>query len=321
MSRRYPFRQAGLTLVELMISMALGLLVVMAATALLLSARSGYLTQDDDALVQDAGRYAIETIGRAVRQAAYDNWDPSESPGFDEATFSPNIIGLDASSLKSTTAGIDSPKTTSVNGSDVLAVRFFGTNDGAMTNCAGFPVAAATAQDTADQSRGWSIFYVADDANGVPQLYCKYKGSSAWTAQAIVEGVESFQVLYGLDTDGDGLPNSFLTATAIEALDDGLTLVGATPAEKALDKNRKTNWKKVVVVKVALLMRGEHPSRTDALKAEYDLFGKDYSDANAANDRGVHIKEADMQQSVRNRLRKIFNATIQVRNLSAGRTT
>src|SRR5438034_11325590 len=93
-------RQTGLTIVELMVSMTLGLLVVMAATALLLSTKSGYITQDEAARLQDTGRYALENIARAVRQAAYENWDKDDAPVVATSTLSANVAGLDAHGLK-----------------------------------------------------------------------------------------------------------------------------------------------------------------------------------------------------------------------------
>lgn len=315
--------EAGLTLVELMISITLGLFVVMAATALLLSTKSGYVAQDDDAHIQDTGRYALENIARSVRQAAYENWDASEAPVLADATVSANIAGLDSRSLKNNTYGIEFPVSKSVNGSDVLAVRFFGAGsgddgDGTMLNCAGFGVAAALSKDAAEEGRGWSIFYVAESATGEPELYCKYQGKKDWTSAAIARGVESFQVLYGLDTDGDAMPNRLVTATAINALDDALVLEGATAEEKARDKNRKTHWKKAVVIRIALLVRGSGRTRVDTLATEYDLFGKEYADTFAAADPGVRIREEDLPESVRNRARRVFALTIQLRNQSGG---
>lgn len=324
-------KEAGLTLVELMVSITLGLLVVMVATALLLSSKSGYTTQDDATRLQETGRYALESITRAVRQTAYENWDREQAPIVLAAGMSANLAGLDARRLNEEPSGIESPVTPSINGSDVLAVRFFGTGsgdgDGTILNCAGFSV-AAPGQDAAEEGRGWSIFYVAE-SNGEPELRCKYQGKnqgknmgkSSWKSDAIVRGVESFQVLYGVDTDADSLPNRFLTATEINALDDALTLEGADAAAKKIDKNRKTNWKKVVVVKIALLVRGSQNIRTDALVAQHDLFGKDYGDANSSTDSGTRIKEDALPLAVRNRLRKVFTATIQLRNQSAGSQT
>jgi type IV pilus assembly protein PilW len=294
-------RQVGLTLVELMISIALGLFVVMAATALLLSTKGGYVTQDEDARVHDTGRHAMEIITRAVRQAAFENWDSAEAPIVTTAAMSANIEGLDARRLNRDTERISSPLTNSVNGSDVLAVGFFGAGngtqgDGTIVNCAGFGIPAATSAAEADAARGWSIFYVAKATSGVPELYCKYKGSSGTsTSTAIASGVESFQVLYGLDVDDDGLPNRFLTATDI-------------------NERGASNWKKVVVVKVSLLLRGSQNSRSDTPTEKYDLFGTDYADNNASQDIGTSIRESALPEAERHRIRKMFTATIQLRN-------
>lgn len=310
--------QSGLTLVELMISMALGLFVIMAATALLLATKAGYVAQEEGTRMQDTGRYAIETVARAARQAAYENWDSAEAPIVVSSSLSANIAGLDARRLKEKTAGIDAPATDAVNGSDVLALRFFGTGDGAMINCAGFAVPAPKSAETAEEERGWSIFYVARGAGGEPELYCKYRSANgAWAADAIARGVESFQVLYGLDTDADGLPNQFSNATAINELDNALVLEGADPAARAADRNRKTHWKKVAVIRVALLLRGAHNAASDNAGAQYDLFGKEYADAHAAADKGTRIKQSSLPEGARS----IFSAVIQLRNPPGGGAT
>lgn len=314
--------QAGVTLIELMISMAVSLFVVLAATALFVSTKSGYILQDDEANMQDTARYAIEVIGRAVRQASYENWDGSQPPVVASELLSPGVTGMDARSLKSRTQGVDSPLRSAVNGSDVLAVRFFGSGegdngDGTMLNCAGFGVAAPSPGAT-EEERGWSIFYVAKDSTGEPELYCKYRGNTNWTSQSIARGVESFQVLYGLDTDEDGLPNRLLNASAIEALDDALILQGVNAVERARDRSRKSHWRKIVIVKIALLVRGAHASRADG-PADYHLFGRDY--ASASGDTGTRIRKNDLHGSVRGRVRRVFSSTIWLRGRSAGSST
>jgi type IV pilus assembly protein PilW len=321
--KRHALSQRGLTIVELMISMAIGLFVVLAATALLVSAKTSYVTEEEEMRLQDNGRYAIEIMSRAVRQASYENWDKIDAPVLAGDILSANLGGLDASGLKATSSGIDSPNGKAVNGSDVLVVRFFGAGagangDGSIVNCAGFGVAAATSQATADKDRGWSVFYVAESSNGQPELYCKYVGNSKWAAQAIASGVESFQVIYGLDTDGDGLANRFVTATELNTLDNALVLEGDTAKKKAEDKNRKTNWKKVVVVRLALLVRGTRNASADKAEMEFHLFGKDYAAAKGGSDSGTTIKESGFPKELRNRTRRLFGATVQIRNQSLG---
>jgi type IV pilus assembly protein PilW len=326
MTLRYPCRgrrQGGLTIVELMISITLGLFIVLAASALLLSAKASYITQDEGARVQETGRYALEVLARAVRQTGYENWDQDTAAILNVPGLSASLSGLDARSLKEADHGIDVPVAKSVNGSDVLAIRFIGSGaspngDGTMLNCAGFSVPAPASLEA---DRGWSIFYVANDKNGEPELRCKYDGKTSWNSEAIASGVESFQVLYGIDTDGDGLPNRYLTATNISDLDDELILDGPNAVARALDRNIKTNWKKVVVIKVALLVRSAVRTQGNAPANLYDLFGKDYADMHAANDIGTRISESSMAATQRNRFRKVFALTIQLRNRSAGSGT
>jgi type IV pilus assembly protein PilW len=315
--------ESGVTLVELMISMTVGMFVVLAATAVLVSVKSGYLEQDDEAQIQETGRYALDVIGRSVRQASHDSWDVSDGLLHDVSVLGADVFGLDARTLKGRAPGIEAAVTKSVNGSDVLAIRFFGSGvpesgDGTMLNCAGFSAAAPSLNDISDDRRAWSIFYVATDATGEPELYCKYRGDSDWTSQAIARGVESFQVLYGLDTDMDGLPDRMLNASAIQALDDTLELHGASAVERAADKNKKTHWKKVVAVRVAMLIRGTHDTRARWEGASYTLFGDMYANAFAASDPGVRIKTADLPAADRGRARRIFATTIRLRNGAAG---
>ncbi|OGB26483.1 MAG: pilus assembly protein PilW [Burkholderiales bacterium RIFCSPLOWO2_02_FULL_57_36] len=315
--------ESGLTIVELMVAMTVGMLVVLAATSLFLSTKTGYIFQDEGARLQETGRYAIESITRAVRQAGHENWGNDAAAFLSTPEISANIAGLDASSLKESDPGIDAPLSKSINGSDVLAVRFIGSGtgtggDGTLLNCAGFGVAQPI---NLEIDRGWSIFYVAADKSGEPELRCKYFGKTSWNTEAIARGIESFQVLYGIDTDADGLSNQFLTASAINKLDTLLLLEGPNASSRNIDKNRKTHWKKVVALKIAILVRSGQVARADPQAREYDLFGKDYADMNAAIDVGTRVKEAGMSAANRNRHRKIFVSTIQLRNHAAGSGT
>lgn len=306
--------QHGLSLIELMVAMTVGLLVLAVATGLFVSAKSGYIAQTDSAQILDTGRHTIDVVSRSIRQASYLNWDA----GIDETILvepgGPAVLGIDAKSLKSRSAGISSPMAQSVNGSDVLAIRFAGSGkgsngDGTVLNCAGFGVGSGEAKGR--DNRGWSIFYVAEDASGEPELYCKYPGDESWASQAIARGVESFQVLYALDTDGDGYPNSFVNATTIDAMDNASATSIERHGVSAAD-GRQAHWRNVVAVKVAVLVRGAHS--VEGQGNRYDLFGKPYSDAYAGRDRGVSIRVSELPKAVRNRARKVFTATIWLRN-------
>jgi type IV pilus assembly protein PilW len=226
---------------------------------------------------------------------------------------------LDAKSLKDDqTSGISST-VAAVNGSDVLAVRFFGSGpatkpDGTIVDCAGFPISEPASPSVIEQDRGWSIYYVAVAPDGVPELRCRIKkdGASTWSSHAIARGIESFQVLYGFNSDGDRIPNQYMTATAVTAKDGSLT-----PAEL----NAKTAWKKISGIKVALLISGSQNARSEQPASLYCLFGDtgkkpdgtlDCLNYDYASDAGTKITESSLASA--NRTRRVFNATILFRN-------
>lgn len=298
------FRSNGLALAELLVSMAVGLVVTLFSATLMVMSNASYLAQDDIAAVEDAGRFALDAIGRSVRQAAFRDWGSL----VDTAEAEPaQVAGFDDRALSGTTPALEKPRGDAVNGSDVLALRYSGAPDGGVLNCAGFAVL--------DSTRGWSIFYVARGSDGIGELRCKYRGTSAWKAEAIVRGVDTMQVLYGIDTDtpADGFPNTYETATQIDARDGALSLAGATAQARTRDLNRKTHWKRVCGVRVSLLLHGLTPARLESLPQPFHLFGRTYT-ASANRDAGAVIDPAGLAEPVRYRERRVFGATFLLRN-------
>lgn len=299
-------RQAGIGLPEMLVSLVLGLSVTLAAAAMLLLANRDFAHQSAATRLDDGGRYAMESIGLALRQAAWADLDGAAPPADGEA----GIGGLDARTLPRMAAGLDGALAAgNVHGSDVLAVRFGGLGaaggDGSMVDCAGFAIGTGEA--------GWSIFHVGIADDGETELRCKYRAESGnWNADAIVRGVDTFQVLYGLDTDepADGIPNHYLNASAVRALDAALVLAGATPQERAQDLRRRTHWKRVAVVRVALLLHGEAQSRTGTLPVRYQLFGTPAE----PDDPGTVIDEGTLPGPLRWRARRMFDQSVLLRN-------
>ncbi|MBE3026888.1 pilus assembly protein PilW [Janthinobacterium sp. BJB1] len=313
-------RHRGMGLVELLVALALGAMLMLAASAVLLAASGSYGDQSASARLDDNGRYALDTIARAVRQTAYVNWDSSAAPVAHADYDSANLAGLDARSLGKNSEGISEALPDALHGSDVLALRYYGAGkeeggDGSVLNCAGFGVGAAQTQ----AQRGWSIFYVAQGADGVGELRCKYRGANGWGADAVIRGVDSFQVLYGLDTDTppDGVANRYVNAGALDACDAALLLAGADAAARQRDLHRRTHWKRVASVRVALLLHGEAgqaDKMTELGPAQFDLFGKAYAEAHGAGDAGVRIMRASLPAATRSRPRQVVQASIMLRN-------
>lgn len=300
-ARRFPPRDKGMTLAELLVALALGLGVLLAGGVLMIGANRAYVAHEDAAAVDDGGRFALALIGRAVGQGAFVDWERLGGAAPVKGAPAP-LAGLDGHSLAKTSNGIDNPTGMAVNGSDVLAIRYAGAGaapdgDGSVIDCAGFPVHEA--------KEGWSIFYVARNGDGQAELRCKYRGAANWGADAIVAGVDGFQVLYGLDTDTlpDGIPNRYVNASALAALDAALPAGGGQPA-----LHEKTWWKRVASVQVALLLHGERPSAAPIQPAAYALFGPAY----AAADPGVHLTAADLRGSSPVPPRRLFTAVFAV---------
>jgi type IV pilus assembly protein PilW len=258
--------------------------------------------------LDDGGRYALATIGHAVRQAAFVDWEQAGAAGPDPARRAA-LAGLDAHSINKTGHGIDNPLPDSVNGSDVLAVRLSGAGaapdgDGSVVSCAGAPLHR--------DEDGWSIFYVADNAQGVAELRCKYRGPGSWGADALIGGVDSFQVLYGLDTDTppDGVANRYVNASIVGSLDAALVLAGASAQQREQDRLRRTHWKRVVSVRIALLLHSATPHHAERPGRTWHLFGAPYTTAAGIDDPGTAFDEAAQAAQLRARERRLFESTI-----------
>ena len=157
---------------------------------------------------------------------------------------------------------------------------------------------------------------MAANTAGETELRCKYRGSGKWSADALVAGVDSFQVLYGVDSDepADGVANSYVSASAIDALDGALALSGDTEAARARDLRRRTYWKRVAGVKVALLLHGRHTARDGDGPMLFELFGPAYRATAAAVDVGTLVDESFLPAAIRHRYRRLFVSTILLRN-------
>ena len=318
---RQTRRQRGATIVELMVALTVGMLVLLMAGAMLLSANAAYLAQVEAAALDDAGRYALELITRAARQASFVNWERDDA-GADASMAPAGLRGLDARTLARTSDAIDAtdnPPGDAVNGSDVLALRFAGAGnaaggDGSVLNCAGFGVGR--------YQQGWSIFYVARNAAGEAELRCKYRANGSWSADAIVGGIDTFQVLYGLDTDtpADGVANEYVSAAVLDERDAALILpvlpapTAADPQVRERERLGRTHWKRVTSIRVALVIHATRRGLPGVDPRVFDLFGRAYSDAAAGTDPGVRLDEAQLPGEAR----QLFAATVLLRNAPAG---
>jgi type IV pilus assembly protein PilW len=302
-------RQQGLTLVEMMIGLTLSMLVVGASTAVFLSTASTYRNEEDVAELQDGGRFALELLGRITRQTQFENWDPENGAPINSAAWSavhkkpmsPAIRGANnASAPRDGNRTIGEHDSGRQGGSDAIQLRYFGVSrvddasesDGTVIDCAGNGTPGPSSIDAADEERGTSIFFVGKDGQGEQNLYCKYKGKTKFMVEPLIRGVESFQILYGLDTGTqDSYPNTFVRADEIGSDDE---------------------WRRVVAIKYSLLLRGRAPVSMMDPGESFSLFGNQYD---GTDDPGTIVDVSDTPEAQRAKPRKIFSTTVFLRNV------
>jgi type IV pilus assembly protein PilW len=133
-----------------------------------------------------------------------------------------------------------------------------------------------------------SLYFIAkqaDDPNNPPSLYRRVmarngdadgtNGQSYIAPEVeLIRGVENMQILYGIDSNGDGDANNYVTA----------------------DDPALSSWNEVVSVKISLLM-----STPDTVPTS--------GEGNIYNVNGTYFDPADDD-----RLRKVYSTTIQLRN-------
>ena len=71
LEQRAPYKQAGLSLIELMISITLGLILMAGVVQMFVSSKSVFTTQQSMSRIQETGRLAIEFLSRDIRLAGF----------------------------------------------------------------------------------------------------------------------------------------------------------------------------------------------------------------------------------------------------------
>lgn len=163
-----PRRQAGVGMVELMVSMLLGAIVVLGVIQVFTANKQTFRMQDAMALTQESGTFALDYIGRDLLRAGY--------PGS-------VVLANSAIDFNNTSDGVN----------DRLAITY----DPEVSDfkfCTGEDVPVS-------ETRISNQYWVQDG-----ELFCQgalETGPNVFTptgtAQALVDNVESFQVLYGVD--------------------------------------------------------------------------------------------------------------------------
>jgi type IV pilus assembly protein PilW len=245
------FRQRGVTLVELMIALAIGLLIVLVITGAYMSGIGAQRAQTDMTRLEESARFGFDLLSRAIRRSGYRDVTSAYPVGY-IGNRPQEFCGTDptGSAIRATndaaTVDLGGGVTANVvNNSDTITVRYYGQDnpahtaaDGVVLDCLGNAVRRGTlVQDT--------IYVAADPANNnEPTLFCSTDNPAGAGNLALIPGVETMQLLYSEDTDGDTVANRYVPANKLTAIDDArgilVSLIVRTTGATGSDRSAKT---------------------------------------------------------------------------------
>ncbi|MBX9935875.1 MAG: PilW family protein [Burkholderiaceae bacterium] len=333
-------RQRGLTLVELMVAMAISLLVTLAAIGALIVTRQGFTAVDASSQLRDNGRFTADLLQRLGGQAGYLNalyvmedarlygGDPIKVAG-KASDPEASVMGVNnASWAKGTDFEWGKTATSESGSSDILVFRFLpsteftssGKRQTGMIACDGNAIDDYVPKDMNDSAI--SVLYVAISNDSEPALMCAH-GRSATNggvddAQPLIQGVENFQVLYGVDRvtpntatvpatgdqegKDDAVPDRYLRA-------DQITVSGDTAATNA-------NWRRVRSIRIGMVLRGPIGSAADSSVQTFYPFGTAKAGTGTVGSAFASASDAGtiFTPTPDGRLRQVVTFTIHLRN-------
>lgn len=302
---KHPNKQHGLSLVEIMISMTLGLLVIAAVIYLFLSSKQTYAHTDRMVRMNENGRYALSVLSDDMR--LIDFWgetrtfDIQTDPSLDVITGDCTGVGVGYDfktpfgAGTATSASILGCINDALPNSDFIVIKHAAsapTAEASVTNGHTYIVsniAKAILFDGKDtkpstitggdvpNGKFWeytaTIYYIRNDGSGVPSLQRRRLIGNTWgNPEEVALGVERLRVLVGVDIDNDGNTDSFVAPDDV------------------------TNWNNTVSARLFLLIRTE----------EQDHF---YTDT-----RNYVLGDTTINAPGDNFHRVLFNTTVALRN-------
>lgn len=288
-------RQTGLQLIEVLIAMAIGSVIALAITRAYMSSFRIQSSQMDTMRLNETARFAFSLLERELHQAGFSNSWAAVNPAI--RFCASNAAGSSIAGMNDVSGTID-PASSDFSGSafsvanksDVVRVSYNGedtTQTAPLLDCHGYPVAGGTTvQDT--------LFVHTDPATGEPTLYCDTSnphGNGSPRVLPLVTGVESLQVLYGLDVDADGIVDRYVPWNLVNSNTD---LINS--------------------VRLSIVVRSPSESGTSATSTIFNHFGADaYPTASksANSDSG-----ATFTSPTDKRLRTISTTEVSMRNFS-----
>lgn len=198
-----PHRQAGLSLVEIMISMVLALVLLLGLSIIFTTTWRSFGTQSGLAELQEKQRNAVVLLNGVIQSAGYFPAPSSQVKLSDPAAIRKAFFA--ASTNSTYTAGSVIFGTDSTT--DTVQVRFQTGGGENIPNCQG---------DT-NTGAGKTTYDNVFSLNNSKQLVCAVgiDGAAPGASVVLVDGISNMQILYGVDTTGLGSATQYLSANAV----------------------------------------------------------------------------------------------------------
>ena len=259
-------RQRGRTLLELMISISIGLVVIGAVFVVYLGTTASSRQSSAINRISEDAAIAMAILGNNLRMAGYSPPRALFSPGSalvdgvkavvpDRHYVGPAIRGCDFgfSSAANVAFNLITCNPSSSPGPAAFVVRYEGDAfntipiSGNPSDCLtnGITANTVSAYDATNYKLVESRFSVDTSAsNGTPELYCAGSGGAApFTRQPLMQFVENMAISYGIAEDNlGGNVVRYVSQTQLDAITPGTT---------------DSLWARVVSVKLCLVLRSE----------------------------------------------------------------
>ena len=212
-------RQVGLSLIELMIALGLGIFLLSGMLQTAVSSKQAFDITQASSSVQDSSRFSFEFVSSSLRSAGFVN------PGSVNNDFATNMLsinnvnqyfqtywvandGFEAGAVvKGTDTGTDFFPGAAAN-TDAISVRLQGDPDNPIFDCEGVEIIADPDPIVARTEVPTQIGYYVDTDNN---LVCDVAGARDSGAIPLVSGVEDMQISYGVSPTF-GTPNRYVKA-------------------------------------------------------------------------------------------------------------
>lgn len=283
-SRSPRNRNRGLSLIELMVSLVIGMVIMIAVISAYIGASGATRVAEAQARMNEDGQAVLTILSQQLRMAG----NNPKQPGYVDATprnpvydASKLIIrGCDGRFTDTTVADITTLSCAGSGTTDSIAINYEADRYNTIPTAAGLPTdclgqaltvqnanvskwdGAAVAVTPVTFTVAENRFYVGTStAVASPSLFCK--GNGGGTAQALVENVEDLQFAYGTAPTA-ATPSTLVVAGYLNAAD----IESATGSLAALT-TAEGRWGQVVTVRICVVVRSERPVVQDADSARF----------------------------------------------------